>query len=128
MLSKNGKCTTIQKECLNSTIGWQKGVVFCVTGKRKKGYDKNVYRSFAMIMQFGINMLVPICMMSALGIYLDRRFDTSYWMVILFFVGAMAGGQNVYRMARQIYSAEGKQEHKTNKSSSKELQQKHDNN
>ncbi|MBO5336593.1 MAG: AtpZ/AtpI family protein [Lachnospiraceae bacterium] len=103
-------------------------MVFWVAGKRKKGYDKSVYRSFAMIMQFGINMLVPICMMSALGIYLDRRFDTSHWMVILFFAGAIAGGQNVYRMARQIYSPEGRQEDQTSKSSSKELQQKNDNN
>lgn len=74
-----------------------------MAGRHKKPYDKNVYRSFAMVTQFGINMLVPICIMSALGIYLDRRFDTSFWMVILFFVGALAGGKNVYRMARQIY-------------------------
>lgn len=52
-------------------------------------------------------MLVPICLMSALGIYLDRRFDTSFWMVLLFFVGAVAGGQNVYRMAKQVYAPTG---------------------
>ncbi len=66
-------------------------------------YDKSVYRSFALIMQFGINMLVPIGMMSALGIFLDRKLGTSYLMVLLFFVGAIAGAQNVYRMAKRVY-------------------------
>ncbi len=74
-----------------------------MAGRKKDRYDKSVYRSLALIMQFGINMLVPICMMSALGIFLDQKFGTSYIMVILFFVGAIAGGQNVYRMAKRIY-------------------------
>lgn len=73
--------------------------------RRKKHYDKSVYQSFAMIMQFGINMLVPTCMMSALGIFLDRRLNTSYWMVILFFVGAIAGMQNVYHLAKKVYDS-----------------------
>jgi len=72
--------------------------------KRKKHFDKSVYRSLTLITQFGVNMLVPICMMSALGIFLDKKLDTSYWMVILFFVGAIAGGQNIYRMAKKLYS------------------------
>ena len=72
--------------------------------KRKKHFDKSVYRSLTLITQFGVNMLVPICMMSALGIFLDEKLGTSYWMVILFFVGAIAGGQNVFRMAKKLYS------------------------
>lgn len=72
--------------------------------RRKKHYNRSVYRSFALIMQFGINMLVPICLMSAIGIWLDEKMNTSYWMVTLFFVGAIAGGQNVFRMAKQIYA------------------------
>jgi F0F1-type ATP synthase assembly protein I len=71
-----------------------------------KSYEKSVYRSFVMIVQFGINMLVPICAMSALGIFLDKKLGTSYIMVILFFVGAMAGAQNIYRMAKSIFESE----------------------
>lgn len=52
--------------------------------KRKKKYDKSVYKSFALISQFGINMLVPIGLMTWLGIYLDGKLGTSYWMIILF--------------------------------------------
>lgn len=77
--------------------------------KRRNRYNKSVYRSLTVIMQFGINMLVPICMMSALGIYLDKKLDTSYWMVVLFFVGAVAGAQNVYRLAKQIMREPGRE-------------------
>ena len=61
--------------------------------RKKKPYDRQVFRAITLIMQFGINMLVPICLMSAAGI----------WMILLFCMGAVAGGQNVYRMARTIY-------------------------
>ena len=35
-------------------------------------YDKGVYRSLAQVLQFGINMLVPIFLCTFLGIFLDR--------------------------------------------------------
>ena len=53
--------------------------------RKKEHYDKSVYRSLTLIMQFGINMLVPICVMSVLGIWLDNKFGTSYLMIVLFF-------------------------------------------
>lgn len=80
--------------------------------KRRKGIDNSVAQSLAMVMQFGINMLVPICLMSAVGIWLDRKFDTSFWMILMFFAGAAAGGQNVYRMARQVYGGDRKESDK----------------
>lgn len=49
-------------------------------------------------------MLVPIFLCSFLGIWLDRKLGTQYWMVILFFVGALAGFSSVYRMAKTIYT------------------------
>lgn len=67
-------------------------------------YKKNVYRALALISQFGINMIVPIFLCSFAGIFLDRRLGTSYWMVILFFAGALAGFRNVYIFARRIYN------------------------
>ena len=65
--------------------------------RKKKPYNRQVFRAAALIMQFGINMLVPICLMSAAGVWLDKHFGTNFCM------GAVAGGQNVYRMARTIY-------------------------
>lgn len=71
-------------------------------GMRVK-YHRNVYRSLVLITQFGISMLVPIFLCSFLGIFLDRKFDTQFWMVLLFFVGAAAGFRNVWRLAKTIY-------------------------
>lgn len=63
-------------------------------------------QSLAMVMQFGLNMIVPICLMTALGVWLDRKFGTSYITIILFVIGAIAGGQNIYRMAKSLYGNE----------------------
>ena len=74
--------------------------------KQRKGDERIVFQSLAMITQFVLNMIVPICMMSALGVWLDGKLGTS-WLTILFFVlGAVAGAQNVYRIAKRMYSAE----------------------
>lgn len=64
--------------------------------------NSKVVRSFSMITQFTIHMLVPIFMCSYGGYLLDNKFDTSFWFVFLFFVGALAGGRNVYRLAQKI--------------------------
>lgn len=56
-----------------------------------------------MITQFGINMLVPIFLCSFVGMFLDRRLGTSFWMILLFFVGTLAGFTNVFRFAKRIY-------------------------
>ena len=66
-------------------------------------YNRNVYQALTMITQFGINMLVPIFLCSFLGIFLDKRLDSSVFTVTLFFVGALAGFTNVFRFARKIY-------------------------
>ena len=58
--------------------------------QKKNGYDRSVYRSLAMITQFGINMLVPIVLCGG---------GTSFLSVILFFVGALAGFRNIYIFA-----------------------------
>ncbi|MCI8541926.1 AtpZ/AtpI family protein [Acetatifactor aquisgranensis] len=74
--------------------------------KRRKDDERIVYQSLAMITQFSLNMIVPIAMMCAVGIWLDSKVGTS-WITILFFViGAVAGGQNVYRMARRMCGGE----------------------
>lgn len=78
---------------------------------RKKRTDyRPVLRAMAMISQFGINMIVPICLMSAFGIWLDGKLGTSYWMVVLFFVGAVAGFRNVYVAMKSFWKTPEKEE------------------
>ena len=74
--------------------------------KKRKGEEKIVYQSLAMVTQFGLNMIVPICLLSAAGVWLDSLVGTSYLTILLFAVGAVAGGQNVYRMAKRLYGGE----------------------
>lgn len=65
-------------------------------------FNRSVYQAFSMIGQFGINMLAPVFICSFVGIFLDKKLGTSFLVVILFFVGALAGGRNVFRFARKI--------------------------
>jgi len=70
--------------------------------KRQKDGNRMVFQSLTMVVQFGLNMLVPICIMSALGIWLDNKLGTFCFTIILFVVGAVAGGQNIYHLVRKI--------------------------
>lgn len=78
---------------------------------RRRKYDKNVYQSLALITQFGINMLVPVFLCSFVGIWLDEKCGTSFWMILLFFVGALAGFRNIYIMAKRVYDSKDKDAH-----------------
>ena len=67
-------------------------------------YEKSVYKALTFFSQFTINMLVPIFLCSAAGYVLDKKLETSFFFIILFFVGAMAGFRNSYILAKRIYS------------------------
>ena len=66
-------------------------------------YNKSFYQSLKLITQFAIHMLVPIFLCTFLGIYLDEKLNTGFLVIVLFFLGAMAGFRNIYRLAKQIY-------------------------
>lgn len=74
--------------------------------RRRKDDGRIVMQSLAMVMQFGLNMIVPICIMTVLGVWLDRKLETSWITIVLFVMGAIAGGQNIYRMAKSLYNSE----------------------
>ncbi len=69
-------------------------------------YRKNVYQSFTMVMQFGLNMIVPILMCTMLGVYIGEKYDILFIVAPLFFIGALAGVRNMYKMAKKIYEQE----------------------
>ena len=75
--------------------------------RRQDNSKNSVVQALLMVSQFSLNMLVPIGMMCVLGIWLDKTFETGFWTVLLFFVGAIAGGQNVYRMAKRFFGESG---------------------
>ena len=67
-------------------------------------YDKSVYKALTFFSQFTINMLVPIFLCSVAEYLLDKKLETSFLFVILFFIGALAGFRNVYILAKRVYS------------------------
>ena len=75
-------------------------------------YKKSVYQSFVLIPQFGINMIVPIFLCTALGVFLDKKLELSFLTIVLFFVGALAGFRNCYIMAKKIYESDDKKHDK----------------
>ncbi len=69
---------------------------------------QNIIKSLSMLSQFSIHILVPVCICSYIGYLIDEKFDTGFWFIILFFAGALAGGRNVYLLARKIAGGEDK--------------------
>lgn len=74
--------------------------------RQRKDDKKKTFQTLSLITQLGLVMIVSVGMASALGIWLDRRLGTSFITVILFFLGAVAGGQGAYRMMKQIFKEE----------------------
>lgn len=66
-------------------------------------YKKTVYQSLVQITQFGLYMLIPILLCTFIGIWLDKWLKTSFLVIIFFFLGAAAGGRNIYIFSRQIF-------------------------
>lgn len=68
--------------------------------------NSKIVKAFTTVTQFTIHMLVPIGMCSYVGYLIDRKLGTSCIFILLFFVGAMAGGRNVYLLAKKISEGE----------------------
>ena len=47
-------------------------------------------------------MIVPILLCTFAGIFLDRLFSTSFIVIILFFLGALAGFRNIFIFAKNM--------------------------
>ena len=67
----------------------------------KKVNMREVTESFSMVLQFGINMLVPIIMCIALGVWIGDKYDMDWIVIPLFFVGALAGYTSIFKMVKQ---------------------------
>lgn len=66
--------------------------------------NKNkVIQAFSMVIQIGISVLVPVAMCVALGMWLDRIFETSWIMIVLMILGFGAAFRNVVILTRGFY-------------------------
>lgn len=106
---------------------WMVENVKCSEGERHVRFDRSVYQALTMVGQFGISMLVPVLACSFLGAVLDRKLGTNFLVIVLFFVGALAGARNVYHFAKRVFTGETKQSaylHKSRKHRSGEHESK----
>ena len=87
-------------------------------------YQKEVFQNFSLVLQFGITMIVPILICTFLGIFLDRLLGTSFIVIILFFMGALAGFRNIFILAR----SQGKNQSPLGSDAEKKLKENSDRN
>ena len=73
---------------------------------------RKVFQALTMILQFGLNMIVPIAICMALGIWLDKKYDMPWVILILFFAGALAGFTSIYKLAKPCMKSERKRHEK----------------
>ena len=69
---------------------------------------REVLDALVLVFQFGINMIVPIFLCCLLGIWIGNKTGISWMMIPFFFVGALAGFTNIYKMARKVYDRNNK--------------------
>lgn len=72
--------------------------------------NRKVFRTLTLILQFGLNMIVPIFLCTLFGAWLGRRYDMPFLSVPLFIIGALAGFTNIFKMAKKIYGQDGESE------------------
>ncbi len=72
---------------------------------------KKIIRSFAMVTQISVCMMVPIFMCAWLGVWLNRLFRTDIAFVIMLVIGIGAAFRNVYIVTRSFYMADMRKEH-----------------
>lgn len=70
--------------------------------------DRQVMQALILVFQFGINMIVPIFLCCLLGIWIGEKTGISWMMIPFFFIGALAGFTNIYKMARKLYDKDNK--------------------
>lgn len=77
------------------------------------GNGRKVFQCLTLILQFGLNMIVPIVMCTMFGVWLGKKYGISWITVPLFFMGALAGFTNIFKMAKKIYGQDREDVKKT---------------
>ena len=67
-----------------------------------KNDKKQVWNAIVMVFQFSIYMLVPIFALTFLGIYIGNKTGIDWICIPLFFIGAIAGFNNIFRVVKKM--------------------------
>ena len=69
--------------------------------------NRKVFQALTLILQFGLNMIVPIVMCTLFGTWIGRKYDMLWIVIPLFIMGALAGFTNIFKRAKKIYGQDG---------------------
>ena len=72
------------------------------------GKKNKIARSFLMISQISITILVPVFLCVFVGVWLNERFSTVYFVPVFLFLGFGAAIRNVYYLTKSFYSKDKK--------------------
>ena len=70
--------------------------------KKRNSEILKASQAFTFILQFSINMIVPIAACMALGYWLDQLVGTNFLAIIGFFFGAIAGFTSIFRLSKSF--------------------------
>ena len=71
--------------------------------RKRKQDNKSIINAFSLILQLGINMLVPIVLCFIIGNWLYRRFDMAALLLIFILIGIGAAFTSCYRLIRKMF-------------------------
>lgn len=64
-------------------------------------FGKKEVSTFALVIQIGLNMIVPILGLTVFGAWLGEKVSQNWVAIPFFILGALAGGTSVYRLVRK---------------------------
>lgn len=73
--------------------------------------EKKVLRSFVMITQIGISMMVPIFLCGLIGYWLNHVLHRDWIFLILLLIGIGASFRNFFIITKSFYEKDMKEEH-----------------
>lgn len=72
---------------------------------------RDIQNAFVMVFEFSINMIVPIMLCTLLGVWIGEKTDTDWLVILFFFIGALAGYTNVFKMVKRFLRDDRSKKH-----------------
>lgn len=72
--------------------------------------NKGIAKSLMMISQISISMLVPIFLCLFLGVFLNNKLNSVYYVPVFLVLGIGASIRNVYMMTKSLYAKDKRRE------------------
>lgn len=78
--------------------------------KKKTHNNRDVMKALTMISQIGISMLVPIVLCFFFGRWLDDKFGTGFWMIVMTILGVLTAYRNLFALTKPLLKGERERE------------------